>query len=183
MVSNWILDISIGCLLLILIGYFYRQTEIFYPMFNWWFIAFALFIAMCSNLLDRLYRQLNYDSAVFIQNDRIENDKKYSLVISFAITVMWSIPILVDLIFGSMAIFTAHLLNPNLNSDDVYLICITPAILLWIACFSKRLREILSNNINSSIYSSLEAFGIVTNTFIVEWGGHSIAKILGVASL
>jgi hypothetical protein len=116
-----------------------------------------------------------------LEDKYIKPVEQYNLVNSIPIFIAWLIPIIVDLTFSSTAIFTAHLLNPNLKSDDVYLICLTPAILLLITCFSKRLRETLSNNINSCIYSSLGAIGIVANTFVVEWGGYSIAKILDIA--
>jgi hypothetical protein len=181
MISNWILDISIGCLLLISIGYFYIKTEIFYSMFNWWIIIFLLpFDAVCS-LIDRSGKSSDNESENILYAKSIQPAEQHTLVSLIAIPVMWLIPIAVDLLFGSIVIFSAHLLNPNLNSDDVYLICLTPAILLSITCLSKRLRETLSNNINSSIYSSVGSIGIIANTFIVGWGGYSIAKILGIA--
>jgi hypothetical protein len=115
----------------------------------------------------------------YVEPDKADN--RYTLLQSSAIAVAWLIPIVVDLMFSSVAVFVAYLLNDNLNLDDVYLICLLPAIILFVTCFSKRLREMLSNNINSSIYSSFGAIGIVANTFVIEWGGYSIAKILGIA--
>jgi hypothetical protein len=180
MISNWILDISIGCLLLISIGYFYIKTEIFYSMFNWWMIILLLpFTAVCS-LIDLSKDSSANESEAVIHAKSIQPAEQYTLISLIAIAIMWLIPIAVDLMFGGMAIFTAHLLNSNLHLDDVYLICLTPAIILSITCLSKRLRETLYNNINSSIYSSFGLIGIVANTFVVEWGGYSISKILGI---
>jgi hypothetical protein len=183
MVSNWILDISIGCLLLISLGYFYIKTEIFYGMFNWWIMIFLLPFFAINNLVEQSREKLNDAPELPVQTKYVEPIKsaeQYTLVQSIPIVIMWLIPILVDLIFGGVAIFTAHLLNLNLTLDDVYLICLTPAILLLITFLFKRFRETLSN-INSSIYGDLGSIGIVANTFIVELGGCGIAKILGIA--
>jgi membrane protein implicated in regulation of membrane protease activity len=192
MVSNWILDISIGCVLLISIGLFYETTVIFYTMFNWWMIIFllpfgavySLFAAVYS-LIEQSKKLSGNESEAILHAKSIqpaEQYKQYTLIGSIAIAIMWLIPIVVDLMFGGTAIFTAHLLNSNLHLDDVYLICLTPALLLLITCFSEKLRKMLSNNINSSIYSSLGSIGVVANTFVVEWGGYSVAKILDIAS-
>jgi hypothetical protein len=182
MVSNWILDISIGCVLLISIGLFYETTVIFYTMFNWWMMIFVLpFIAVC-NLVDQVQTTMYIDEidneSKILEYKYIKPAEQYNLGNSIAIAALWLVPIVVDLLFGSVVVFIAHLLNPNLNSDDIYLICLTPAIILLITCLSERLREMLSSNINSCIYSSFGAVGIVTNTFVVELSGHSIAKIL-----
>jgi hypothetical protein len=186
MVSNWILDMSIGCLLLISIGLFYKVTEIFYVMFNWWMMIFLVPFAAVYSLVDRVRNTIHiydtHDEAKILEDKYIKPVKRLNLLHSIAIAIMWLIPISVDLLFGSMAIFIAYLLNPRLNSDDVYFICLTPAILLFITYFSTRVREELTNNIHSAIYSSLGIFGIVTNTLVVEWGGYSVAKILGTVS-
>jgi hypothetical protein len=186
MISNWILDISIGCLLLISIGFFYDITVIFYPMFNWWMIIFLVPFAVVCNLIDRVQNTIYVheidNESKTLEYKYIKPAEQYNLGNSLAIAALWLVPIVVDLLFGSVAVFIAHLPNPNLNSDDVYLICLTPAIILWITCLSKKLRETLSNNINSSIYGDLGSIGVVANTFVVEWGGHSISKILGIVS-
>jgi membrane protein implicated in regulation of membrane protease activity len=184
MISNWILDISIGCLLLISIGLFYEMTAIFYTTFNWWIILLLVPAAAVYSLVGGAKKLSANESESLIYAKSIQPEEQETLICSIfrsiAIVIMWLIPITVDLMLGGMAIFTAHLLNSNLHLDDVYLICLTPAIILSITCLSKRLRETLSNNINSSIYSSFGSIGIVANTFVVEWGGYSISKILGI---
>jgi hypothetical protein len=182
MVSNWILNISIGCLLLISIGLFYEMTVIFYIMFNWWIIILLLALTAISSLVDRWQKKSIDNSELPIETTCVEPIKaaeQYTLFQSISISIAWLIPIVVDLIFSSVAVFIAYLLNDNLNLDDVYFIGLTPSIILFITCLSTRFREMLSNNFNSSIYSSFGAIGIVTNTFVVEWGGYLTAKTLG----
>jgi membrane protein implicated in regulation of membrane protease activity len=184
MISNLILDISIGCLLLISIGLFYEMTAIFYTTFNWWIILLLVPAAAVYSLVGGAKKLSANESESLIYAKSIQPEEQETLICSIfrsiAIVIMWLIPIAVDLMLGGMAIFTAHLLNSNLHLDDVYLICLTPAIILSITCLSKRLRETLSTNINSSIYSSFGSIGIITNTFIVEWGGYLTAKALGI---
>jgi hypothetical protein len=188
MVSNWILDISIGCLLLISMGLFYEITVIFYTMFNWWMIIFLLPFGAVYSLFAAVYslieqsKKLSGSESEAILHAKsiqpVEQYKQYTLIGSIAIAILWLIPVVVDLIFGSVAVFVAYLLNDNLSLDDVYFIGLTPSIILFITFLSTRIREMLSNNINSSIYTSVGAIGIITNTFIVEWGGYLTAKTL-----
>jgi hypothetical protein len=184
MVSNWILDISIGCLLLISMGIFYEITVIFYTMFNWWMMIFLLPFAAVYSLIEQSKKLSGNESEAILHAKSIqpiEQYKQYTLIGSIAIAIIaWLIPIVVDLIFSSVAVFVAYLLNDNLNLDDVYCIGLTPSIILFITFLSTRIREMLSNNINSSIYTSFGAIGVITNTFIVEWGGYLTAKTLGI---
>jgi hypothetical protein len=185
MISNWILDISIGCLLLISIGLFYETTVIFYTMFNWWMIILFIPFALTYALLD-LVRNTKYiddigNESEILEDKYIKPVEQYNLVNSIAIIALWLVPIVIDLLFGSVAIFIAHLLNPNLNSDDVYLICLTPATLLIVFYCSRKVYEMLSNDVNEikhPIYNELGVVGVIANTCVMEWGGYSITKIL-----
>jgi hypothetical protein len=183
MISNWILDISIGCLLLISIGLFYETTVIFYTMFNWWMIIFLLpFVAIC-NLADRSREVLNDELEILTQAKSIDPAEKETLFSLVAIYVMWLIPITVDLIFGGVAIFSAHLFNSNLSLGDIYAICLTPATLLIVLYCSRNVYEMLFNDINEikhPIYNESGVAEVIVNTCVIEWGGYSIAKILGI---
>jgi hypothetical protein len=185
MISNWILDISIGCLLLISIGLFYETTVIFYTMFNWWMIILFIPFALTYALLD-LVRNTKYiddigNESEILEDKYIKPVEQYNLVNSIAIIALWLVPIVIDLLFGSVAIFIAHFLNPNLNSDDVYLICLTPATLLIILYCTRNVYEMLFKDVNEikhPIYSGLGVIGVIMNTCVMEWGGYSISKLL-----
>lgn len=139
--------------------------------------------AAVYSLVDSWQKKSIEDSEMPIQTQYIEPTKaaeQPTLFQLIAIAIAWLIPVVVDLIFSSVAVFVAYLLNDNLNLDDVYFIGLTPSIILFITFLSTRIREMLSNNINSSIYTSFGAIGIITNTFIVEWGGYLTANTLGI---
>ncbi|WP_157259703.1 hypothetical protein [Chamaesiphon minutus] len=157
-------------------------------MFNWWMIIFllpfgavySLFAAVYS-LIEQSKKLSGSESEAILHANYIQPAEQYTLIgSSIAIAILWLIPVVVDLIFSSVAVFVAYLLNNNLSLDDVYFIGLTPSIILFITFLSTRIREMLSNNINSSIYTSVGAIGIITNTFIVERGGYLTAKILGI---
>jgi H+/gluconate symporter-like permease len=184
MISNWILDISIGCLLLISIGYFYEKTVIFYTMFNWWIMIFLLPFVAVSSLVDRSREQLNEEAAPPIQAKYIEPIKpaeQYNFVNSIVLVLLWLVPIIVDLVFAIAAIFLANLLNINLNLGDIHIICLTPVTLLIVLYYPTKVYKTLSNSdydIKHPIYDELGVIGVIANTFVIEWGGYSIAKIL-----
>jgi hypothetical protein len=181
--SNWILDISIGCLLLISIGYFYEKTVIFYTMFNWWIMIFLLPFVAVSSLVDRSREQLNDEAEASIQARYINPAEQYNFVDSIVLFLLWLVPIIVDLVFASIAIFIANLLNKNLNLGDIHIICLTPVTLLIVLYYSTKVYEMLSNSnydIKHPIYDELGVVGVIANSFVIEWGGYSIAKILGI---
>jgi hypothetical protein len=186
MVSNWILDISIGYLLLISIGYFYKITVIFHTMFNWWIMIFLLPFVAVSSLVDRSRKQLNEEAKPAIQAKYIDPTKpaeQYNFVDSIVLIILWLVPIIVDLVFASSAIFIAHLLNTNLKLDDIHVICLTPLTLLIVLYYLTKVYEMLSNityDIKYPIYGELGVVGVIANTCVIEWGGYSIAKILGI---
>jgi hypothetical protein len=147
-------------------------------------MIFLLPFVAIGSLFEQSQEKLNDAPELPLQTKYVEPIKsaeQYTLLQSIPIVIMWLIPIVVDLIFGGVAIFTAHSIDLNLNLDDVYLICLTPAILLLITFVLKRLRETFLDNINSSIYGDLGSIGIVANTFMIELGGCGIAKILSIA--
>jgi hypothetical protein len=181
MISNWILDISIGCLLLISIGYFYEKTVIFYTMFNWWIMIFLLPFVAVSSLVNRSREQLNEEAEASIQARYIKPAEQYNFIGSIVLIVIWLVPIIVDLVFASTAIFIAHLLNTNLNLGDIHTIYLTPVTLLIVLYCSTKVYEMLSNKTNDikhPIYDELGVVGVIANTCVIEWGGYSIAKIL-----
>jgi hypothetical protein len=150
-------------------------------MFNWWMMIFLLlFIAVYSSI-ERAKAVLNDESEILTQAKYIEPAEKETLFSFIAIPLMWSVPILVELLFSSVAIFIAHLLNNNLSFDDIHLICLTPAIILIGLYCSRKVYEMLfnhANDINHPIYNELGVIGTIVNTCVIEWGGHSIAKTL-----
>jgi hypothetical protein len=92
MISNWILDMSIGCLLLISIGLFYETTVIFYTMFNWWMMILLIPFASTYALLD-LVRNTKYiddigNESKILEDKYVKPVKQYNLVNSIEIIAL-----------------------------------------------------------------------------------------------
>jgi hypothetical protein len=192
MMSNLPLDILLGFILLISMWFFYEKTVLFFDFFNyWWMILILVPIGLFINLVDKISIGLSSASSqvakpIFLNSVKVDESRNIfrKVQASNAIDLLkimlgamaWSVPMIIDLLFASLAIFVASSLNPHLKIDDVYAICLTPLFcLIPLYCFPQ-----LQNVFSKDARYSVGFFGIVINTLVIEFGGYASAKALSV---
>jgi hypothetical protein len=192
MISNLPLDILIGFVLLMSMWFFYEKTMLFLGFFNyWWMILILVPIGLFINLVNKISIGLSSESSqgiktVFLNSMQVDESRNIlrevqtSNVIDLLNIILgamaWSVPMIIDLLFASLAIFVASSLNPHLKIDDVYAICLTPLFCLIPLCYLPQLQNVFSKDTRYSV----GFFGIIVNTLVIEFGGYASAKALSV---
>jgi hypothetical protein len=192
MISDLPLDILIGFALLISMWFFYEKTVIFFDHFNyWWMMLILAPIGLFIGLANKISVGLSSESSqltqhVFLNSVQVDESRNIlrEVQASNAIDLLniilgamaWSVPMIIDLLFASLAVFVASSLNPHLKLDDIYAICLTPLFCLIPLCYFPQLQNIFSKD---ACYS-VGFFGIIVNTLVIEFGGYASAKALSV---
>jgi hypothetical protein len=192
MISNLPLDISIGFILLISMWFFYERTVLFFGHFNsWWMMLILVSIGLFVSLASKISVGLSSESSqvtkpVFLNSIQVDESRSIlrevqtSNVIDLLNIMLgamaWSVPMIIDLLFASLATLVASSLNPYLKLDDVYAICLTPLFCLIPLCYFPQLQNIFSKDARCSV----GFFGIIVNTLVIEVGGYVSAKALSV---
>jgi hypothetical protein len=192
MISNLPLDILIGFILLISMWFFYETTVLFFGHFNyWWMMLILVPIGLFVSLASKISVGLSSESSqvakpVFLNSMQVDESRNIfrKVQISNAIDLLniilgimaWSVPMIIDLLFASLAILVASSLNPHLKIDDVYAICLTPLFCLIPLCYFPQLQNVFSKDARYSV----GFFGIIINTLVIEFGGYASAKALSI---
>jgi hypothetical protein len=192
MISNLLLDILIGFILLISMWFFYEKTEIFFDHFSYWWMIFilvpiGLFTSLASKISVGIFSESSQvTQPVFLNSMQVDESRNILRevqtsnvidLLKIALgAVVWSVPMIIDLLFASLAIFVAKSLNPHLKIDDVYAICLTPLFCLIPLCYFPQLQNVFSKDARYSV----GFFGIIVNTLVIEFGGYASAKVLSV---
>jgi hypothetical protein len=172
--------------------FFYETTVLFFGRFNYWWmmlilVPIGLFVSLASKISVGLSSESSQVAKPFflhyMQVDESRNTFR-KVQASNAIDLLrimlgamaWSVPMIIDLLFSSLAIFVASSLNPHLKIDDVYAICLTPLFCLIPLCYFPQLQNVLSKDARYSV----GFFGIVINTLVIEFGGYASAKALSI---
>ncbi len=190
MISNLPLDILIGFVLLILMYFFYEKTVLFFDVFNYWWIMLILVpIGLFVRLVNKISVGFSSEPNQAIKRDllnSIQVDESRNIIgevllpnaiglLKITVGAMaLSVPMIIDLLFASLAVFVAKSLNPYLKLDDVYAICLTPLSCLISLCYFPQLQNIFSKDARHSI----GFIGIIANTLVIEFGGYASAKAL-----
>jgi hypothetical protein len=192
MISNLPLNILIGFILLISMWFFYEKTVLFFGHFNyWWMMLILVPIGLFFSLANKISVGLSSESSqvtnhVFLNSMQVDESRNIfsevqtSNVIDLLNIVLgamaWSVPMIIDLLFASLAIFVASSLNPYLEIDDVYAICLTPLLCLIPLCYFPQLQNFFSKDARYNV----GFFGIIANTLVIEFGGYASAKALSI---
>jgi hypothetical protein len=192
MISNLSLDISIGFVLLVSMWFFYEKTVLFFNFFNyWWMTLILVTIGLFINLASKISVRLSSESSqvtkpVFLNSMQVDESRNILREVqsSNAIDLLniilgamaWLVPMIIDLLFASLAVFVASSLNPHLKLDDIYAICLTPLFCLMPLCYFPQLQNVFSKDARYNV----GFFGIIVNTLVVEFGGYETAKALSV---
>jgi hypothetical protein len=192
MISNLPLDILIGFILLISMWFFYETTVLFFGHFNsWWMMLILAPIGLFISLANKISVGISSESSqltqhVFLNSMQVDESRNIfrKVQISNAIDLLniilgivaWSVPMIIDLLFASLAILVASSLNPHLKIDDVYAICLTPLFCLIPLCYFPQLQNVFSKDARYSV----GFFGIIINTLVIEFGGYASAKALSI---
>lgn len=149
MSEPFFLDFFIGLLLLASLAIFYETTVIFYVMLFFHMICLVFCIGIVFNF------------STFFDDLRT----LASSIIGFAI------PFIIQILFSAAFVILRARLNEAMTTDDLVLICATPALVLTLPFLIPGLRKFIPKQAKYSIYDTGNIFGLITNTFILILGG------------
>ena len=149
MISLFFFDFSIGLLLLCSLCFFYQVTKIFYVMLGIHWI--------CSTLLLGIL----FDFWAFI----------FGLIMNPLYIIGYLVPLIVQILLAALSVFLRSVLNSDIMTQDIMVICITPALMLLLPFIFPKLQDLMSSDARFSIYTNWNILGITSNTLILILGG------------
>ncbi len=149
MIGLFFLDFSIGLLLLCGLCFFYETTKIFYVMLGIHWICSALLLGIL----------FDFWAVIF------------GLITNPLSIIGYLVPLIVQILFAALSVFLRAILNSNIMTQDIMVICITPALMLLLPFIFPKLQDFMSSDARFNIYTNCNILGIISNTSLLILGG------------
>lgn len=148
-IETILLDSGMGLLLLISLSLFYELTVIFYVMLYVHILVIGCLVGIIINFWEVIFE--------FLVNP---------LVI-----LGYIIPFTVEFLFSAIIVEIASLFQENLKFEDVFLITITPMMILCLPMLFPDLQKFIPSQAKYNIYTNCNILGLLCNTIILFYGG------------
>lgn len=153
MTTLFLLDITIGLLVLVCLALFYELTVILYFFLSIHWLILAFIIGILTERLTFLFKLI------------IEVITNPWLILAYLI------PLIVEIAIGAFGVWLRICVSDAISLIDVLIICVTPTAILFLPFLFSGLQSFMSKDAKYSLYETFNFPGIVFNTLIIILGG------------